>query len=201
MVTIAYSNDLEDSMEKLTDKMQTVEGMRAKGVQEEFGSASSNLASASVQSAKREGQRQSSKTPKGRRPNDKCYLNGHVGHLNKDCSWQKLRKLKDVGRACKPVYDSSGRKICEFLANDIFCPFGKKCNQSHHTRASNSRRANTATTDSSDDERDSRRRHKKSKKRSKRSKRKHKSKRRVHVARTTSEDTLSSSCSSSSDFP
>ena len=197
MVTMAYSNDLSDSFEKLTDKMQTVEGMRAKHVHDEFGSASSNHASASVQAAKSERR----KTGKGKGPNDPCYLSGHKGHLNKNCSWQKLTKLKDNGRACKPVFDSDGRKICEFMANNIFCPFGKKCNQSHKTR-SNTRRANNVTTDSSDNSRDQRR-IKRTKKKSKRSKKKHKKKHRtVYVTRSTTDDSdCLSSSSSSSDFP
>ena len=115
---------------------------------------------ASVQSAK--GDREGSKQTKGRLPNDPCYLKSHVSHRNKNCSWQKLRKLKDEGRACKTVFDSSGRKVCEFLTNNIFCPFDKKCNQSHRTRGSSTRRANNATTDSSDDELERRRRAKQS---------------------------------------
>ena len=181
--------------------------MRAKNVQDEFGSASSNLASASVQTATRE-REGDSKPRKGMRPNDACHLKGHIGHLNKDCSWQKLRKLKDNGRAAPPMFDSDGKKICEFLTNRIYCPFQvgkKKCNQSHRLRGTTNRRVNNVTTDSSDDERERRKRAKRNKKKKSHKhggKHKHKKKHRsVHVARTTSEDSSTTSCSDSSDFP
>ena len=49
MVTMAYSNDLADSLETPTTQMQTVEGLRSQYIQQEYGTT--NLASASIQAA------------------------------------------------------------------------------------------------------------------------------------------------------
>ena len=204
MVTTAYNDNLEDSFEHLTSKMQTVEGMRAKQIQDEFGSSTAtNLNSASVQTATGSGH------AKGRAPNDPCHLKGHFGHTNGDCSLQKLKKLKDSGRAAKIMYDLNGRKLCEFVTNRIKCPF-KRCNQSHKSRGATTKRVNhtdrhgtTTSDESTDDHHHKRRKHRRDrdrdrKKKASKHKRKHKKHRRVTVARTTSESSESSE--SSSDF-
>ena len=203
MVTTAYTNDLADTFERLTDHMQTVEGMRAKQVQDEFGSASSSNYSASVQTAKgRPWQTASSKGGRPNGPNDPCTMYNHYGHTNKGCLWQQLKKLKKEGRAEPIMYDSDGKKICEFLSNKLHCPF-KKCTQSHRIRGATTKKVNKAAryseseSDDSSDEREHRRR-KKAKKKKRRKAKKKKKHRKVHVARTSSEST---STSSDSDFP
>ena len=189
MVTMTYSNDLTDSIEKLTVKMQTVEGLREKNIQAEY--AGTNLASASVQEArsisgkgKQRGNTNSNSNnwrtvtnkQKGRRPDDPCFMRNHSGHTNKECSVQKLNALKDSGRAAKPKYDKRGNKICDFILNRIKCPFGHGCRESHkvnEARAYNVTAAAAADSDSSDE-----RRHRRKSKRSKRSKKKRKHRRR-----------------------
>ena len=204
-VTMAYSNDLTDSLEKLTAKMQTVEGLREKNIQAEY--AGTNLASASVQEARgtngKKNQHDKSNSnnwrtagnkKKGRRPDDSCFLRNHSGHTNKECSVQKLNALKDSGRAAKPKYDKHGDKICVFALNRIKCPFGHGCRESHKVNEARAYRAAAAAspdTDSSDERR--RRRKKKAKK----AKKKKKHRRRSRYESTSDS---SSSSSSSSDF-
>ena len=50
MVVMAYSNDVTDNVEKLNEKMQTVERLRENNIQAEY--AGTNLTSASVQQAR-----------------------------------------------------------------------------------------------------------------------------------------------------
>ena len=217
MVTMAYSNDLVDSISKLTSQMQTVEGLREKNIQAEY--AGTNLASADVQTAdagspskpthnnnrgnrggrgggRGNGRRNTRGSRSGRNPNDPCWMKGHSGHTNRQCSTQRLNKLKDSGNASPPMQDRSGAKICEFVANKIPCPF-RHCIHSHKTRDARVYHAYDDDSDSSTDDhshRRSRRHKKKHKKKKKR--RSHKSK--SHHRRSSS--SYESTSSESSDF-
>ena len=123
VVTLAYSNDLSDSMHGLTSKLQTVEGMRGKQIHDEYGSsASTNFASSQVNTAK------AGRT--GSRLNDLCDLPNHFGHTNAQCSVKKLRKLRNNRKAKPSLYDTKGNRCCDFAANNISCPF-RKCKYSH----------------------------------------------------------------------
>ena len=206
MVTMTYSNDLEDSMEKLTAKMQTVEGLRERNIQAEY--AGTNLASASVQQARganEKGNDRNKQKPnsnnkwktagankrKGRRPNDPCFMRNHTGHKNKDCAVQKLNALRDSGRAASVKYDKNGNKLCEFVTNHIGCPFGEGCRDSHKIHQARAYRAAAAAStdsDSNDSYEERRRRRHRSKK-----KKKKKHRRRRY-------DSSSDSDSDSSDF-
>ena len=152
MVTWAYSNNLSDSFESLADKMTTVEGMRGDKIRNQFGSLPTNLATAEVQTARSEGGKNKSNNRRGNQPrnrgNDKpppfmtnpdgqCQLPNHF-HKNRDCSVQKLRHLKATRRASAPLYDRDGKRICDFKANGIKCPFARKCNQSHWIKGASS---------------------------------------------------------------
>ena len=148
LVTMAYSNDLKDSFDKLTDKFTTVEGLRTKKIQAEYGS-STNLATASVQRAQTGKKKQPAnrgnndarqRQPKSNsralafqsiaNPNSTCDIKGHQGHKNKDCCVKKLNALRDNGLTAKPRWDDRGKVICQYLVNEIWCPF-KSCNLSH----------------------------------------------------------------------
>ena len=167
MVANAYSNDLEDSMERLTTNMQTVEGLRGEKIRREYG-GTTNLATATIETSKTIEDDKKGKVGKG--PNDLCNLKGHFGHTNKNCAVQKIRKLRASGKAKPMMYDSNGTKICEFVTNNLRCPF-KSCRFSHKYRGErehsirkkrhhrNDGRRNyhmSAHTDSSDDRRSSR---------------------------------------------
>ena len=213
----AYANDLEDSMERLTSNMQTVEGLRAEKIRREYGHAT-NLATASIETAKTA---PNTKSKIGAGPNDLCNLKGHFGHTNANCSMQKLRKLRQNGRAKPVMYDSNGSKICEFVTNSLRCPF-KNCRFSHKFRGMRSsthtprrrtsergreRRNYHATTfDDSSTDSDSKhstrskhsKKHRRShKKHERKHKRKHKRKERAYAFRATSDSSSSSSSESS----
>lgn len=181
MVTMAYSNNLSDTFAQLIDKMQTVEGMRSKTIRDEYGSTgTTNLASATVQTAKtgKHGDgRRKQKIPFIHDPEGKCELPNHY-HKNKHCSVQRLRHLKAQGNAKPVLYDRDGKRICEFKANSLMCPFEKRgCNQSHKLKgATRDRPVNVARTrEDSDDSASS-----ESDARSTRSRRKNKKKRGSH---------------------
>ena len=144
MVTMAYSNNLADSFESIADKMTTVEGMRGDKIRDQYGSLPTNLATADVQTARSASASSSTKNRKGNQqrnrskqkppfltnPDGPCHLPNHY-HKNRDCSVQKLRHLKATKRASAPLFGRDGKRICDFKANGINCPFAGKCNQSH----------------------------------------------------------------------
>ena len=214
MVTMAYSNDLQDSFETLTTQMQTVEGLRGKYMQDEY--AGTHLVTASIQQAEghkpsdskeKEGWKKKSSGKKpGRGRNDPCHLKGHRGHTNANCSVQKLNKIKASGNF-KPLFLPNGARVCDFVSHGVSCPF-KKCNSPHRlhgaraSRPNNTAKSYRTTTDSSDSYEDRRRsrKHKKTKK----SKRKHHNHKKRHskayVARSSSGTGTTSDSSTGSDF-
>ena len=210
MVTLAYSNDLADSMERLTAQMQTVEGVRGKQIHDEFGST--NLHTATVAHGKGVRDKDDAGYKPGNGPDDPCNIRGHSRHTNSQCSVKKLRKLRQEGRAAPPQFTSEGKRVCDFFANNIRCPF-RGCRFPHTRGKSKPARANrAATTESSSSSSDERRarRHRKSKKKNKSHKHGHKSRHRSkkhkkkysrsYYTHETS-DSSSSSTESSSDFP
>ena len=179
MVTMAYANDLADSIEKLTSQMQTVEGLRESNMQRQY--AGTNLASASVQKAagSRRNQNRNSNggtKPKGsgRGPNDPCYLRNHKGHTVKQCQTIKLNKMRDNGTIARAAYDKNGDKICDYLNNNLRCPFGKKCKNSHKYNEARAYKTDGHDSDDSDSSYERERHRRRNKKKKKKSKRKSK---------------------------
>ena len=153
---------------------------------------------------------------------DPCYLNNHKGHKIKDYTVQKLNKLKSSGHFC-PLFLPNGKRVCDFVANGITCPF-KSCNSTHNMNGTKPKRQTarfyrSMTDTSTDSDPDSyydkhhhdrhrykrKKKHKKKQSRSSRSSsHRHKSrherrkKGRTYYARSSSSDTDSNS--SSSDF-
>ena len=221
MVTWAYSNNLADTFESLADKMTTVEGMRGDNIRNQFGSTPTNLATADVQAARAEGSSSKSNNRSGKgnqqrnrggkkqppfivNPNGACKLPNHF-HKNRECSVQKLRHLKSTQRASPPLFDKEGKRVCDFKANGISCPFAKKCNQSHWTNGASTVRycREVERSDSSDESRRSSRssRSRSSKRHHKRHKHKRKGRdRRSHKVFTYRSTSDESTYSSSSDF-
>ena len=144
IVTNAYANDLGETFDTLTSKMETVEGLRAKQIHSEYGSTTTNLATASLQVAKNEDTAAALRT-NGSDPNAPCDLPRHEGHTNGECSVKKLRALQSSGKAKPTCYDSNGKRICDFFNNSIRCPH-KNCKYSHRSRGSKHDSNNRAST-------------------------------------------------------
>lgn len=165
MVTIAYSTDLNESISALTDKMQTVEGMRAQRIHDEYGSSSTNLATASALKTKgtRSNKRKGGPAPvlaaSGASDNEPCDLPRHGNHTKGECSTRKLKKLVESGRAAPQKWDVNGNRCCQYALNSIKCPHlqSGSCRFSHHLRGATTEKprdtskVNSYTTDSSSD--------------------------------------------------
>jgi hypothetical protein len=79
----AYSDDLEDDIERMQMTFETVEGLRTKQIKDEF--APTQLATSVVNIA---GAGSGSPLDPSNNPDEPCDSPGHIGHLNKHCRSQ-----------------------------------------------------------------------------------------------------------------
>ncbi len=136
MIIQAYANDLTDDIDRLQTTMETVEGLRAIQIRDEY--APTMLSTGEINTFQGTGKG----NPLDRKnfPNQPCSLPGHSGHLNKECrtKWGS-RAVKYRGKNRNNQIqrgNTRNNNSCRFFTSGRTCPYGDKCKYEHsHTDA------------------------------------------------------------------
>lgn len=132
-ITQAYVDDLKSDLEHLQGAMETVEGLRAEKIRDEY--APTLLSTGEINAT--EGSGKGNPSDPRNHPNKPCKLPGHVGHLNKECRSQwgrRATKYRGRGTQRKANQNQSSPKNnnCFHFVAGRTCPFGDRCRYEHN---------------------------------------------------------------------